>query len=424
MPRDIGLQIRFWPSNVDRSVTPAGASPINDQLEAAVVQAWRAEGYAATTMWTYLVWVRRFRKHCCERGLREIELLTRQEVLRFATQFAEERHLARRSTSQAIRAAKIALRRWAATLQVIGLPVPSWRPPRRARPFDKLLSEYCEFGRQWRAVKTSSLRSEARQVRPFLLWLRSRRKRLTSLTPGCIDEFLTQYGGTVRPRTLASVSFAVRSFLRFLHATGRVRIDLAPYVEGPQVRKHASPPRALRWDDVRRILARIDRATLTGKRDHAMFLMMAAYGMGASEVLDLRLDDIDWQEGTLHIVRRKTGVHTLLPLLGPVGKALASYLQFTRRHRTVRQVFVQALAPFHPLSFGGLAARWARYASSVGVSFRGTHALRHTHATRQVEAAAPPKVVSDILGHRDPSSLSVYARVATERLRAVCLPLP
>ena len=399
----------------------ARPSPVDDHLEATVVQAWRDQGYAATTTWTYLAWVRRFRKHCRDRGFGETECLTREKVIGFAVRFAGKRRLARHS---AIRAAKIALRRWAATLHELGLAVPPWRPPRREHPFDALLSEYCEFGRRWRAVETSSLRSEARQARRFLLWLQSRRRQLTSLTPGHIDAFFSQYGSRVRPRTLASVCFAVRSFLRFLHATGRTRIDMTPYVSAPQLRKYASPPRALRWDDVHRIFAKIDRGTLTGKRDHAMFLMMVAYGMGASEVLHLRLDDIDWQEGTLHVVRRKTGVHTLLPLLGPVGKTLATYLRCTRRHRGDRQVFLQTLAPFRPLSFMGLRARWAGYASSVGVSFRGTHALRHTHATRQVEAAAPPKVVSDILGHRDPRSLSVYARVATERLRAVCLPLP
>lgn len=54
----------------------------------------------------------------------------------------------------------------------------------------------------------------------------------------------------------------------------------------------------------------------------------------------------------------------------------------------------------------------------------GAHALRHSHATKQVEMATPPKVVSDILGHRSTASLTTYARVARERLRSVSLPPP
>jgi site-specific recombinase XerD len=67
-----------------------------------------------------------------------------------------------------------------------------------------------------------------------------------------------------------------------------------------------------------------------------------------------------------------------------------------------------------------------KYARRAGVSapFLGTHVLRHTHATRQIELGTRPKVLSDILGHRDPESSSAYIRVATERLRRMALPVP
>jgi integrase/recombinase XerD len=69
---------------------------------------------------------------------------------------------------------------------------------------------------------------------------------------------------------------------------------------------------------------------------------------------------------------------------------------------------------------------WREYGVKAGVSVRrlGGHVLRHTHASRQIDLGAPPKVVSDILGHRSPSSTSVYVRVAFRRLRAIALPVP
>jgi len=54
----------------------------------------------------------------------------------------------------------------------------------------------------------------------------------------------------------------------------------------------------------------------------------------------------------------------------------------------------------------------------------GTHVLRHTHACRQLELGTTPKIIGDILGHRDPDSTSAYLRVATDRLRAMALPVP
>jgi integrase len=397
--------------------------PAGDSLETTVVELWRVEGYAPATRSRYLHPIRLFRAHCRRRQLDEFAALTRARVITIAAFVAKERELTGRSEMQAVRAAKIGLHRWAVALGSLGIVVPRWRPAARGRRFDALLTEYGEFRRRWRSIKPSSLATETAQINRFLAWL-PRKRRLSSLTPASIDDFLTTYGKTVRPKTLASVCCGLRAFLRFLHATGRLRVELARCVVGPRVRRDASPPRALPWDDVRRILKRIDRTTRTGKRDYALFLLMATYGMGAGDVLALRLDDIDWHEGTIRLARPKTGTITLLPLLSAAGHAIAAYLRETPRPKPRRQLFLQTLAPFAPLAFSGLARRWEQYTAAAGVAFRGTHALRHTHASRQVEAAAPPKVVSDILGHSDPHSLSTYVRVATERLRAVCLPVP
>jgi site-specific recombinase XerD len=54
----------------------------------------------------------------------------------------------------------------------------------------------------------------------------------------------------------------------------------------------------------------------------------------------------------------------------------------------------------------------------------GGHVLRHSHASRQVDQHAPPRVLSSILGHLDPESTSAYTRVAVERLRGIALPVP
>jgi site-specific recombinase XerD len=82
--------------------------------------------------------------------------------------------------------------------------------------------------------------------------------------------------------------------------------------------------------------------------------------------------------------------------------------------------------PYTPLTSGAIRHRIHHYARQAGVDAPviGAHAFRHSHATRQIDAGANPKVVSDILGHRRPSSTSVYVRVALRRLRGVALPVP
>lgn len=82
--------------------------------------------------------------------------------------------------------------------------------------------------------------------------------------------------------------------------------------------------------------------------------------------------------------------------------------------------------PYQPMTSGAIRHRIRYDAQLAGVSAKviGAHAFRHSHASRQVDAGANIKVVSEILGHRTSSSTSTYVRVALKRLRAVALPVP
>lgn len=158
-----------------------------------------------------------------------------------------------------------------------------------------------------------------------------------------------------------------------------------------------------------------------------MFLLMAIYGVGAGEVIGLRLEDIDWVAGVLRVRRPKTAVPITLPLLPAIARALAAYLQRGRPRTTdARELFVTVGLPHSALTSSALRYQARKYARRAGVIIAklGTHVFRHSHATRQIDIGAPAKIVSDILGHRRPSSTSIYVRLALQRLRTVGLPVP
>lgn len=158
-----------------------------------------------------------------------------------------------------------------------------------------------------------------------------------------------------------------------------------------------------------------------------MLLLLASYGLGSSEVASLRLDDIDWTGKILHVRRPKTGVAIELPLLPAVARAVAEYLRRGRpAHSKVREVFLSIGMPHRATTGGALRHQVRKHASRAGVAvdFRGSHVFRHSHATRQIDLGARPKIVSDILGHRRPASTSAYVRVALRRLRTLALPVP
>ena len=253
-----------------------------------------------------------------------------------------------------------------------------------------LVRSFVDFRLRHHGVASSTGPNDANCATRFLDWVRLRRRSVAQIRVADVDDFVTECASRLAPKTVAGMCSSLRAFLRYLHGAGRIRHDLASFVAGPRIRWGDRPPRALAWADVRRILRAIDVRRPLGRRDFAMFLMMATYGMGAGEVLGLGLADFDWRSRTVRVRRPKTGTVTMLPLLAPVAHAVANYLRRGRPvHARDRAVFVSHRMPHRALSgSSAIHHRLAEYAEAAGVTadFLGTHIFRHTHATRQIES--------------------------------------
>lgn len=400
---------------------------LRDDRERTVVQLWRRGHLSWGTIRVYLGWVRRFRSYCDQRELVEVDELSLSGAQRFARHYAGPRLKGRQSARSSREAARNAIHAWACALRSLGARVPVWKGKPEPLALPPLLSEYCEYRRAHAGVAESTLTRDVDTAQQFLQYLRRRRRRLGHVALVDIDGFIQKNAQHLSKARVADICSSLRAFLRFLHTTGRLRTDLANGVMAPRFRVSERPPRTLPWQDVRRILHAIQRSEPPGKRDYAMLLLLATYGLGAAEVLALRLEDLDWQAGILRAWRPKTKVRIELPLLPPIAKALISYLRWERPPaKGTSRLFLSEKMPYEPITSGAIRHRIRLYAGQAGVAAKviGAHAFRHSHASRQVDAGANLKVVSEILGHRSSSSTSVYVRVALKRLRGVGLPVP
>lgn len=397
-----------------------------DDRERQVLQAWRTAGLKDSSIALYLSWVRRFRASCRDRGIDEAGHSTFADVTAFARSYVGPR-CGRQVTATTRQSLQNAMHAWAWALQSLGIRVPPWRTPPPPRDWPPLVEEYSEYRRAHRGVVAATLARDREIASDFLRLLQARHRRTTTVRVVDVDFFVDALSARNSRRTVASLCSSLRSFLRFLRATGRIRWDVASTVVAPRFRTDERPPRALPWESVRRMLRVIPRDDALGRRDYAMFLLMATYGLGSGEIVRLRLEDVDWRGGVVRARRPKTAVPIELPLLPAVARALAAYLRRGRpRAVSAREVFVTAGLPHRSLTTSVLRHQARKYAQRAGVDFDtlGAHVFRHSHATRQIEFGASPKVVSDILGHRRPSSTSVYVRLALRRLRGVGLPVP
>jgi site-specific recombinase XerD len=171
------------------------------------------------------------------------------------------------------------------------------------------------------------------------------------------------------------------------------------------------------------MLDQVDRRTVFGRRDYAMLLLMAVYGLRAREVALLTLDDIDWKRDRLHVRGRKAEHSTTYPLAPVVGEAIVDYLRNGRPGVQSRLLFWRHLAPQSPLTQSAVSATASKYLHRAGipVSRPGSHTLRHACVQRLVDTGFSLKTIGDYVGHRVASSTMIYAKVQVDGLREVAL---
>ena len=225
---------------------------------------------------------------------------------------------------------------------------------------------------------------------------------------------------------LRNTAARLRSFLRFLAGPDEVPAGLDALIDVPPVYRGETLPRALPWESVRALLAGVDRSATTGRRDYAMLLLAATYGLRSSEVAGLRLDDFRWRSGEIRIRRPKTRDSSVLPLTDEVGAAIVDYPRNARPSSVHRSVFPGIPLPIKPLarsSLGTAFDKWKRRCE-IAIPFSGAHCPRHSLAMQLLRHDASLEVIGDLLGHRSPASTCAYLRLSADDLRAAALDLP
>lgn len=219
---------------------------------------------------------------------------------------------------------------------------------------------------------------------------------------------------------------ALRSFLRYARYRNGELPDLAAAVPAVANWSMTSVPRAIPADQVERLLASIDRSTVMGRRDYAILLLFARLGLRLREVAFLELDDIDWRAATLH-VRTKGGGRNGFPLSHEVGEAIADYLHHGRPSIDSRRVFLRVKAPirgFHDPTAVSTVIRHSIQRASIYAPTYGAHQFRHGLAVGMMRQGASLAEIGDVLGHRDPDTTRIYAKVDLDALRRITLPWP
>jgi len=248
-------------------------------------------------------------------------------------------------------------------------------------------------------------------------------KELGEITPLHVREFYENAENGVPRRGYGST---LRVFFRWASAQGWLSSSLADAVPRPRRYQYVDLPDVLSQADVDRILASVDRSTPLGRRDYAILLIAARYGLRPCDIRQLTLDEIDWRGARIDIQQVKTGRVLALPLLPDIADALSAYVLDGRPASTNRTIFLRHCAPFEPFAAqNNLAAIMLAALRRVGLAGRtgrrGLYLFRHTLATRLLSSGRSLKAIADVLGHASTQTTYGYTRVDLVGLRGVAI---
>lgn len=233
--------------------------------------------------------------------------------------------------------------------------------------------------------------------------------------------------GKYQVPTLKRIASVLRGWLSYLGARGDCPTALVHAVPTIAHWRGSVLPRYLPDADVERLINACDTPYPTSRRDRAILLLLARLGLRAGDVRSLKLTDIDWQSGHLHLIG-KGRRETRLPLPQEVGDAILAYLEEERPAVPENHIFLRSLAPYRPFArsqvVSKIVACWIKRAGITNAPSHGAHLLRHSAATSMLRRGATLDVIGTVLRHRSMETTTHYAKVDTNTLRRIAQPWP
>jgi integrase/recombinase XerD len=285
------------------------------------------------------------------------------------------------------------------------------------------LSSFLMHVKVEKGLSANTISAYRRDLVKFEGFAKKRKRSVETVSRDDLVDFLAGlYRDQLESRTVARQLVTLRNFFRWAQTLEIITEDPSIHLESPKIRR--SLPGYLRLDEVEKLLSQPDEKTSLGLRDRAMLEVLYSTGLRVSELVSLRVSDLDSKIGCVRCIGKGDKERIV-----PVGrKALAMVDKYMREARPT--LVRQAKTVNSPTLFvnrrGGSLSRvgvWkilSAYGRKAGLRTALTpHKLRHSFATHLLERGADLRSVQLMLGHADISTTQIYTHVVEERLKQV-----
>ncbi len=303
---------------------------------------------------------------------------------------------------------------------VARLPEP---PPKVPTALELLHQEYDAYLRNQRGLSDSTIYDCHRFMARFMAFRFGEViGSLNDISPDDVVAFLCKIRSGDKPYRDKTPPSHLRAMFRFLFWSGKTKQDLVNAVPRVALPPQSHLPRYLSPEAVEQLIASVKSDDPIGRRNYAMLLLLARFGLRAPEVIAIQLDDIDWRAGTI-LIRGKGKLHDRMPLPEDVGEAIVDYIRNGRRGPS-RVLFVSSKVPYSPFVDAAilnvtLQDAFDRTGLKPPEKYVGSHVLRHSLATGMLRKGASLDEIGDVLRHRSRVSTTIYAKHDIDGLRSI-----
>ncbi|MFH1479563.1 MAG: site-specific tyrosine recombinase XerD [Candidatus Omnitrophota bacterium] len=286
---------------------------------------------------------------------------------------------------------------------------------------NELVEEFLSYLSVERGLSNNTLSSYKMDLLKFLGFLKAKKiASIDSLSRKDITSFML----SEKERGLSSNSISrelacLKSFFKFLLRESRIKEDITSVIESPKLWKKL--PSVLSVGEVERILKAPNIKDIQGARDKAAIELMYATGMRVSELINLKMNDLNMEVGFCKCLG-KGSKERIVPFGKKAKEAVNVYLDFSRprllKKKITNSLFLTRLG--RSMSRQTFWKLIKKYASEAGIEKHITpHSLRHSFATHILERGADLRVVQEMLGHSDISTTQIYTHVNKDRLKSI-----
>lgn len=221
----------------------------------------------------------------------------------------------------------------------------------------------------------------------------------------------------------------LKKYFNYLFLHEFTDADYSIHVPDIKYIRNRKLPSVFTAEEIKSIIQQIDRNSDIGRRAYAMIILAVRYGLRASDVVQLKFENIDWNNNLIRIEQQKTKRMVELPLLPEVGNAILDYLKYSRRNSELPFVFLSANGPISPITssaFYSILNKYIRSANikSLDTRHHGPHSLRHSLASELLKAGEGLPTISGILGHSSTEVTNVYLSIDITSLKKCAISFP